>query len=481
MNTNLMENLKQGIKQGQDETIPGFPDNAMPELKGIYALIRPEISMSLPDPRYKAAAILCVLSVAGDLITVNREGYRCNNGFIDSFCQLYRCSDPALENLRVMAEDYIRDGYFVDKACGYFTHNREGAVERIIAYNALLNEPVGRSAADQMIIDYQKKVIRVLSNRLYTMPTPLYMSDAAPRSWDHEAWLTEFLPIWNRRIRVEQHAFRAKYYNQHVAVVQAKCYISRSGKVVQIPWDAYEMMRNSKMYAAPITVQPAEVTYDTQVEVWNMDCLDAAKKIQDETEGVTAVLNLANRQNPGGGVFTGSGAQEESCFLRSNYFTALYPFASYAGQYGLPKAPQQYPLDRNFGGVWSKGVTVFRGKELEGYPLLDEPWKTNFIAVAAINRPATVMNCGELRLTPDMVQGTLNKIRTIMNIAADNNVTNLVLGALGCGAFRNPPRHVAELFRQVLEEPPYKGRFHRIVFAITDGDLCRIFADVFDC
>ena len=66
-----------------------------------------------------------------------------------------------------------------------------------------------------------------------------------------------------------------------------------------------------------------------------------------------------------------------------------------------------------------------------------------------------------------------------VNIAADNNVINLVLGAMGCGAFRNPPKHIAELFRQVLNEPQYKGRFRRVVFAIINEDLCNVFSDVF--
>ena len=235
-----------------------------------------------------------------------------------------------------------------------------------------------------------------------------------------------------------------------------------------------------KIYSSEIAILPLTTTFKTKYEVWQMDCLDAAHKIQSETDGVTAVLNLANRQNPGGGVYTGSGAQEESCFLRSNYYAALYPFAEYANQYDLPRAKDQYPLDRNFGGVWSQGVTVFRGRELEGYPLIDEPWKTNFIAVAAINRPQTIEENGEIRLHPNMIQGTLNKIRTIMNIAAVNNVSNLVLGAMGCGAFRNPPKHIAELFLQVMNEPKYRGRFQRVVFAIINEDLCKTFSEVIE-
>ena len=302
-----------------------------------------------------------------------------------------------------------------------------------------------------------------------------------PKAWDADKWLQEFLPIWDSRDRVRQHRFRAAYYQEHIRVVQNKCYISQNGKTVQIPWDADEMMKNSRMYRSEMHLTKPETEYDTVYEVWQGDCLDVAKLLQDTTGEKTAVLNLANRQNPGGGVFTGSGAQEESLFLRSNYFTAMYPFAPYASQYDLPRSEDQYPLDRDFGGVWSQNVTVFRGRELEGYPLLDTPWKTNFIAVAGMNRPPVVEESGELRFRSDMIPGTLNKIRTIMNIAADNGVINLVLGALGCGAFRNPPKHMAELFWQVLNEQEYKGRFRRISFAILGTDLCNVFGSVFGC
>jgi len=41
-----------------------------------------------------------------------------------------------------------------------------------------------------------------------------------------------------------------------------------------------------------------------------------------------------------------------------------------------------------------------------------------------------------------------------------------VLGAFGCGAFANPPKHVAEIFRKVIKE--FDGYFAEIVFAILD-------------
>ena len=94
----------------------------------------------------------------------------------------------------------------------------------------------------------------------------------------------------------------------------------------------------------------------------------------------------------------------------------------------------------------------------------------NFIAVAALNRPETVTTPeGDRHLIHALVEPAKRKMRTIFNIAIENGVDVLVLGAMGCGAFRNPPEHIAALFKEVLDEPPYKGRFVKIVFAIK-GD-----------
>ena len=40
------------------------------------------------------------------------------------------------------------------------------------------------------------------------------------------------------------------------------------------------------------------------------------------------------------------------------------------------------------------------------------------------------------------------------------------LSALGCGAFKNPPKHIALLFKSVIYQ--YAGYFDKICFAIID-------------
>jgi uncharacterized protein (TIGR02452 family) len=65
------------------------------------------------------------------------------------------------------------------------------------------------------------------------------------------------------------------------------------------------------------------------------------------------------------------------------------------------------------------------------------------------------------------------KIRTILRIALAHGHDSLVLGAFGCGAFRNPPKHMAELFKAVFAEDEFINRFRKIVFAIVEDHNSR--------
>jgi uncharacterized protein (TIGR02452 family) len=57
-----------------------------------------------------------------------------------------------------------------------------------------------------------------------------------------------------------------------------------------------------------------------------------------------------------------------------------------------------------------------------------------------------------------------------MIVAAKNNQKNIILGAYGCGVFKNNPKDVAEYFKVVLKEEGYEKLFEKIVFAIYDKD-----------
>ncbi len=287
-----------------------------------------------------------------------------------------------------------------------------------------------------------------------------YISSDKLHQWDSESWLKRF----RSDTKVNYRALRQEVWENTLDAVHDEGYTLSDGTTILME-SSPKLLRQSRFYDKKFHPPYIPLTAPVEISVVTDDCLDAAHKwVSEEIE--VSVLNMASRRNPGGGVHKGAGAQEEYLFRCTDYFKSLYQYAAYARKYGLVKSHCQYPLDRNFGGVFSPSVTVFRGNEENGYPLLSKPWQVNMIAVPGMNSPALETANGETRIASRLVEGVKNKIRTIFRIAIDNNQRNLVLGALGCGAFRNPPKHVAELFREVLCEREFIGAFQRICFAV---------------
>lgn len=69
-------------------------------------------------------------------------------------------------------------------------------------------------------------------------------------------------------------------------------------------------------------------------------------------------------------------------------------------------------------------------------------------------------------LSDEVALKTKRKIRTILSVGLKHNHDSIVLGSFGCGAFRNPPESIAQLFKEIIEE--LDGYYKRITFAILD-------------
>lgn len=287
-----------------------------------------------------------------------------------------------------------------------------------------------------------------------------YMPSDCSITWDAEDWRRRFQNASGDDFR----ALRKEVWQNTCSIVEDGGY-TLPNRISVMLQDADHFETETKFYRHPFTPLFEKLTALPEITVVSDDCLDVAHQWVSEGDEV-CVLNMANRQNPGGGVINGAGAQEEYLFRCSNYYRSLYRYAPYAWVYGLTKSHYKYPMDKNYGGIYTPNVTIFRGNEETGYPLLEKSWQANFIAVAGMNSPEIVIENGRERIAPDLTGGVKNKIRTILRIACDRGQRNLVLGALGCGAFRNPPEHVAELFRDVLCECEFSGAFKKICFAV---------------
>ena len=285
--------------------------------------------------------------------------------------------------------------------------------------------------------------------------------DTLKNDFDHLKWTNQFEIASKKGDGFRE--LRAKIFQNTVKIVKNGGYYV-DDVFINIPNNL--LAEKSEYFTAPDKLE-ANGDYQTKYSVVNADCLETAEDLLKSGFN-PCVLNLASRQNPGGGVIDGAGAQEENLFRRSNLFLSLFQFASYASEYGIKKHEKSYPLDRNTGGIYSADITVFRGSEKNGYCLLKKPYTVSFVTVPAINRPELIEKNGEYFIADNLVDPTKKKIRTILRIAGKYKHDCLVLGAFGCGAYANPPNHMAELFKEVFLEKEFNNKFKSIVFSIFD-------------
>ena len=254
---------------------------------------------------------------------------------------------------------------------------------------------------------------------------------------------------------------RIKVFEETLECSKRNSYINEKGETVNIYREDYGMnfdeptIFNKNLYPKIKDIR-FDKNQETEIVVENIDCLYAACNLVDEGYN-PAVLNMASFSTPGGGVAKGSAAQEESLCRRTNLYLSISRFAK-------QDQKVRYPLDINYGAIYSPVVSVFRLSEKDGCKFMDTPVTIDVISAAAIKKP--ILENGHMTETNRMK--LRNKIRTILNLGIYFRNDSLVLGAFGCGAYATPPDDVAEIFRDVLSERFYKNAFKKIVFAIID-------------
>ena len=260
----------------------------------------------------------------------------------------------------------------------------------------------------------------------------------------------------------------ADIFRETTKYIKAGGYTAPSGKKIQ--FDYSRMLQMGKCFHKEIpAVSAPDVPGGTKVIVECNDCLVAAERLVKE--GYSPVLlNFASAGHPGGGVETGARAQEETICRRSTLTRSIYTFdPKYAARYGYPlQDGNRYPIVYDFCAIYSPNVTVFR----EGLDclLMENPYDVAVVTCAALNLNGKY----DIKLTPDghmpkaAVDITRNKIRTVFRIGLTYDHDALVLGAFGCGAFKNPPAEIARLFHEVMEETEFKNKFMLITFAIIE-------------
>lgn len=197
---------------------------------------------------------------------------------------------------------------------------------------------------------------------------------------------------------------------------------------------------------------------EANITVVGNTTFDSSKEYAYQGQKV-AVLNFASAVNPGGGVSQGAMAQEE-CLCRSSNLLPCLKQKHLMKDYYMPHRIANNPMysDKI---IYTPNVTVFKTDDVLPVIMPQNQWfNVDVITCAAPN----------LRNVDSVDKDKLfnvfcNRIEMILSTAASYGVETIILGAWGCGAFKNPPEIVANAFKKVIEDN-YIYTFINIVFAI---------------
>jgi uncharacterized protein (TIGR02452 family) len=239
-----------------------------------------------------------------------------------------------------------------------------------------------------------------------------------------------------------------------MAIIEAGRYRSAGGSDVDLGTSIEAAVAGTRLYlpGQEVPVPPPRTAGRLVTEVTNETSISAARRLGADA----ACLVFASARKPGGGFLSGAQAQEES-IARSS---ALYPCQQAAGEF-YEFHRHQKDLRYSDRIIYSPGVPVFRADD---GALLDEPHAVSFLTAAAPNLGAIMTSQPQAAAG---VPGVLaSRTERVLAVAAAHGHRKLVLGAWGCGVFRNDPAVVAAVFAAALAQA--RQRFDHVVFAVLD-------------
>ena len=186
------------------------------------------------------------------------------------------------------------------------------------------------------------------------------------------------------------------------------------------------------------------------------------------------VLNFASARCPGGGVKHGASAQEE-CLCRCS--TLYWCLSDHTLEEKFYRPHKQLDTSLyNDDCIYTPDVYVI--KTDVDFPEAMDPkdwYKVDVLTCAAPNLRHIDLRYSDdnideaSEITKDDLRALFtSRIRRIFQVAAENEAEVLILGAFGCGAFRNPPEIVASVFEELSAE--YQYYFETIEYAVFCRD-----------
>lgn len=178
----------------------------------------------------------------------------------------------------------------------------------------------------------------------------------------------------------------------------------------------------------------------------------------EKMDGKVAVLNFASYKNPGGGYLTGMTSQEEALCHESTLYQVISQFIEV--YYGWNRGNLNRGLYTNRALYTPNVIFEHQGKQAAA----------DVITCAAPNANVACYRQGVSRVDNDAV--FKDRIKFMLDVAEDNEVDTLILGAWGCGVFGQNPYTSCKMMNELISSGKYcfSNIYHAIPGGETDGN-----------
>lgn len=234
-------------------------------------------------------------------------------------------------------------------------------------------------------------------------------------------------------------------------------YYLYENQIVDIKTQHLHSLHACKLFTAAQSEQYSftiKEALDGVIHVENIDIIQAITK-SDKKYGV---LNFASAYHPGGGFLNGSLAQEESLCFGSNLYLTQLKFQKEF--YDFNRAIQTKCYSDTM--IYSPDIVYIRDEQ---YAFLPDMKFADILTSPAVNLGVALSRGENEEVCYQVMKTRMRKILTLFHEMGNQYI---ILGAFGCGVFRNDPKRIAQIWKELLIDEGMRFAFQDILFAVYD-------------
>lgn len=277
-------------------------------------------------------------------------------------------------------------------------------------------------------------------------------------------YLIHKLKMHDNNVEMRKFMKRKGVAKETISILEQEYYYNDTGTKVDISKMHQQSVQNSRLITPQEGAQMlesrqlTELSNDKQATIVLKNQSTVAAILELKEQGATSigVLNFASAKNPGGGFLNGAMAQEESLAASGGLYETLCAHPEYYEE--NRKNRSMMYLDY---AIFSPEVVFFRDAQ---FRLLEKPQTASVLTLPAVNMGQVLLKQENALQAEEVMR---RRMELCLEIFRRMQTRQIILGAYGCGVFRNDPHKVAGWWKQLLDNG-YNNVFDSIYFAVLD-------------